>query len=86
MKVTKRVFFLSNGSYKDGLNITKFINKEGMLCKHTNDYVWWQNLGLFPTKAKAINFAKDKGIKLDTHSMVIHTDWMYELALKDMIK
>ena len=85
MKVTKRVYCLHDGSYNEH-EITKFVNKNGDVCNHTHDYVWWQNLGLFTTKSKASSYAKEHHIKLDIHSMVVHSDWMYKIALNDMVK
>lgn len=83
MVITKRVWCLHNG--QDGI-VTRFVNKQGEVCNHSEDYCWWQELGLFMTKAKAIDYAYKHHIKMAVHSMTIHTDWLYELALEDMIK
>lgn len=88
MQVTKRVYCLHNGSISEHKEITKFVNKDGIVANHDydKDYVWWENLGLFLTKAKALSYAKSHNIKLDVHSMVVHTDWMYESCLRDMVR
>lgn len=87
MIVTKRVYCLHNG-FSERKEITKFVNKEGIVAKHDydKDYMWWEHLGLFMTRSRATKYAKDHHIKLCVHSIVIHTDWMYEMALKDMVK
>lgn len=85
MIVTKRVYCLHNGE-NERREITKFVNKEGIVDMHSYDNVWWEHLGLFMTKSKATKYAKDHHINLKVHSMVVHTDWMYEMALKDMVK
>ena len=87
MSITKRVWCLHNGNpMHPGLTLTRFVNKDGIVCNHTNDYVWWQNLGLFLTKAQAIKYAREHHINLDAHGMTIHSDWMYKMALEDMVR
>lgn len=87
MTITKRVYCLHNGNpFDHGATLTKFVNKEGIVCNHTDDHCWWEDLGLFPTKAKALAYAKDHHINLSAHSLTVHTDWMYDSCLKDMVK
>lgn len=89
MKITKRLYCLHDGNliHNDSYSpITRFVNTEGKVCNHTEDYVFWQHMGVFLTKAKALNFAKKHSIKLDVHSHTVHSDWMYNCFLEDLVK
>ena len=87
MKITKRVYVLHNGFLQGGYhNITKFVNTDGKVCDHTDDYCYWQHLGVFLTRGDANKFAKGNHIKLDIHSITVHSDWMYESILQDVVK
>lgn len=75
MTITKRVYCLHNGNpFDHGATLTKFVNKEGIVCNHTDGHCWWEDLGLFPTKAKALAYAKDHHINLNAHSLTVYTD------------
>ena len=87
MAITKRVYCLHNGNpFDHGATLTKFVNREGIVCNHTDDHCWWEDLGLFPTKAKALAYAKNHHINLSVHSITVHTDWVYGNCPEDMVK
>lgn len=88
---TKRVFMLHNGAYHDGSYFEgkkdmKFVDTEGNVSIHTEDYVWWEHIGLFLTRGAATKYAKTNHIHLNVHSITIHHEWMYKDILKSVVK
>ena len=86
---TKRLYCLHNGNliHNDSyLPITRFVDTKGKVCSHSDDYLYWQHMGVFVTRGDATKFAREHNIKLDVHSVTIHQDWMYQSFLKDVVK
>ena len=82
-----RIYCLHNCSDQHGYaQPTKFVDTRGIVCQSTENYLWYQHMGVFKTRGDATRYARANNIKLDVHSITVHQDWMYESMMKDLVK